>query len=132
MTGDKGAFLVGHIDKQLVCGHVIIPNAERAFWTTLASTETHSEVPKSYPLIYEALRISQSQRFRWYDIVGAPTRAAITDGTAAGGAQDRHQFKIGFTPVHVPLVPAMVLPVRQPAHSILFGLRQKMRGIRAR
>lgn len=130
MTRQKGAFLLGHIGEELVCGHVVLPDGARALWATLASSETHVEVPKSYPLLWTALRLAQSQGFRWYDMAGAPTRGALAEGTVSEAARRRHQFKMAFAPIHVPLVPTMVLPIRRPAHAVLFGMRQAVSGIR--
>ncbi|KIC16256.1 lipid II:glycine glycyltransferase FemX [Leisingera sp. ANG-Vp] len=128
MTRERGAFLLAWQQDRLMGGHVMIGDGGRAFWLVLARAEgQRAAAPAGYPLIWEALKTAQAQGFSVYDMAGAPDGAGAPDA----GARSRDQFKSAFNPDVTPLVPAHVLPLRQPDHAVLFGLRQKARGLRA-
>lgn len=135
MTRDRGGIFLGYFEGRVICGHSVIADGDRAFWLSLASTDEPQDMPRNYALVWAALRHAQAQGFRWYDMAGAPTLIG-TDGLGAeegdGGQAGRNQFKTAFSPVHAELVPMMVLPLSQPTHALFFGLRQRLRGLRAR
>lgn len=131
ITRDRGVFLIGEVEGRIVCGHVAIPDGDRAFWLVMASDDTVRNIPKNYPLVHEAMRTAQAQGFRWYDMAGTPPLSAQAETETSEGAGNRDNFKIAFNPEYQPLVPMHVLPLRQPAHQILFGLRQWARARRA-
>ncbi|WP_264212635.1 lipid II:glycine glycyltransferase FemX [Leisingera thetidis] len=131
MTRSKGAFLLAWQQERLVAGHVMIADGSRAFWLVLARSEDKSSAAAGYPLVWEAMKTAQAQGFAQYDMAGA---AALSgDGAEAdpAGARNRAQFKSAFNPGIVPLVPAYVLPLRQPGHAVLFNLRRAYRALRA-
>jgi lipid II:glycine glycyltransferase (peptidoglycan interpeptide bridge formation enzyme) len=123
MTRDKGVFVIGELEGEIVCGHVAIADGDRVFWLVMASDDTKKNIPKNYSLVYEAMRAAQSQGFRWYDMAGTPPASAAQDEVSKA-AINRDQFKMAFSPEYQPLVPMFVVPLRQPAHRLLFGLRQ--------
>ncbi|KIC10751.1 hypothetical protein RA19_10175 [Leisingera sp. ANG-M1] len=128
MTRERGAFLLAWQQDRLIGGHVMISDGDRAFWLVLARAEgDKAAAAAGYPLIWEALKLAQAQGFAAYDMAGVPSVSGVAD-TAA---RNRDQFKSAFNPDVTPLVPAHVLPLRQPDHALLFGLRQQVRGLRA-
>lgn len=128
MTRDRGAFLLAFRGDALLGGHTVIPDGDRAFWLTLASTDDGGRDPVGYPLLWEAMRLARAQGFRSYDMAGGPSRHDPED--AGEDAAGRYQFKTAFGPDRVELVPAMVLALRRPDHDILFGLRNSIRAWR--
>jgi len=132
MTRERGAFLLAWQQDHLMGGHVMIGDGDRAFWLVLARAEgQRAAAPAGYPLIWEALKLAQAQGFAFYDMAGAPPGGGSGAAAADAGARNRDQFKSAFNPDVTPLVPAHVLPLRQPDHAVLFGLRQKARSLRA-
>lgn len=130
MTRERGAFLLAWQQDRLMGGHVMIGDGGRAFWLVLARAEDQSAAASAgYPLVWEALQQAQAQGFAVYDMAGAPPIGR--EGAADAGARNRDQFKSAFNPEVTPLVPAHVLPLRQPDHMLLFGMRQKTRALRA-
>lgn len=134
MTRDRGGFLLCVQNGQVISGLVFIVDADRAFLLSMASRNV-DDLPKNYLLLWEALRMAQAQGFRQFDLAGAAVTNSPDDG-ARQVADGRNQFKTAFNPRLVELVPMMVLPLRWPAHDILFTLRGRYRvwkaGARAR
>ncbi|KIC23350.1 hypothetical protein GC1_15535 [Leisingera sp. ANG1] len=130
MTRNKGAFLLAWQRGKLVAGHVMIADGSRAFWLALARCEEHSSAAAGYPLVWEAMKTAQAQGFAQYDMAGAVSVPDAGGAEVSGGARNRAQFKSAFRPEAVPLVPAYVLPLRQPSHALLFNLRRACRGLR--
>ncbi|MEX0303589.1 MAG: lipid II:glycine glycyltransferase FemX [Leisingera sp.] len=127
MTRERGAFLLAWHKDRLMGGHVMISDGNRAFWLVLARDEGQcAAAAAGYPLIWEALKQAQAQGFAAYDMAGVPQEANTN-----AAARNRDQFKSAFNPEVTPLVPAHVLPLRQPDHALLFGLRQKARSLRS-
>lgn len=127
MTSEGGAFLLGWYEGRVICGHVVVADGDRAFWLTMASEDAPDDLPKSYALVWQALLSAQAQGFRTYDMAGAPRSDRLEGQTISRAEANRHQFKMAFDPAHVDLVPMMVLPLLQPAHDLLFTLRQRYR-----
>lgn len=127
LTRDRGALLLGWRDGQVVCGHSMIADGPRASWLSMASAGGLRDLPHDYALIWQALLIAQAQGFRSYDMAGAPSLHEAAAAPPDKGRMNRQQFKTAFDPAHVELVPMMVLPLRRPAHDILFPLRQGYR-----
>ncbi|MBY6058089.1 lipid II:glycine glycyltransferase FemX [Leisingera daeponensis] len=131
MTRDKGAFLLAWQQDRLVAGHVMVADGGRAFWLVLARATDRSCAAAGYPLVWEALKAAQEQGFAHYDMAGAAGLPGASGSGGTRGAENRAQFKSAFCPEVIPLVPAYVLPLRQPAHMLLFNLRRAYRGLRA-
>lgn len=131
LTRDRGALLLGYYRGRAVCGHGMLADGPRATWLSLASAEDLHDLPHDYALIWQALLAAQAQGLRWFDMAGAPSRRDADPAGPDRGQMNRQQFKTAFAPAHVELVPMMALGLRQPAHGLLFGLRQHYRGWKA-
>lgn len=130
MTRERGAFLLAWRGDHLLGGYVVIADGNRAYWLVLARDDTKgAELPIGYPLIWQAMLQAQEQGFAVLDLAGA---SQVDGSKTDASVRNRDQFKSAFSPEITPLVPAFVLPLRQPDHQILFGLRQKLRGLRNR
>ncbi|MFY0311262.1 lipid II:glycine glycyltransferase FemX [Leisingera sp. D0M16] len=129
MTRSKGAFLLAWQQERLVAGHVMIADGSRAFWLVLARSEDKASAAAGYPLVWEVLKTAQAQGFAQYDMAG-PAFSAREGAAASTGDGNRAQFKSAFNPETVPLVPAYVLPLRMPAHALLFNLRRAYQALR--
>jgi lipid II:glycine glycyltransferase (peptidoglycan interpeptide bridge formation enzyme) len=117
-----GVFLLAELGGELIGGHVAIRHHDTAFWLTLATSDDHPEVPRSYPLLWEAMRCAKAQGCRSYDMAGLP------DGeTEDAGARNREQFKMAFNPRLERLVPTHVKSLKPVSHAILFRARQAYR-----
>ncbi|MEW2912747.1 GNAT family N-acetyltransferase [Leisingera sp. JC11] len=132
MTRGRGAFLLAWQARRLVAGHVMIADGSRAFWLVLARCDEGSSAAAGYPLVWEALKIAQAQGFARYDMAGAAGLPGAGGAHTSRGSRNRAQFKSAFNPDVVPLVPAYVLPLRQPSHTLLFNLRHAYRRMRTR
>lgn len=132
MTRKRGVFVLGMLEGQIVCGHVVIADGDRAFWLVMASDDSRNNVPKTYSMAFEAMRCAQAQGFAWYDMAGTPLETQLASGEVSAGAANRNQFKTAFDPVYKPLVPMFALPLITPAHHLLFGLRQSVKDVRRR
>lgn len=127
LTREGGAFVLGWLDGRVVGGHTAIGDGRRAFWLTLAATDLGGDVPRNYPLLWEAMRCCRAQGFPLYDMAGiAPTDRRAADALGLPEAY-RDQFKNAFAPVTVELTPAVVFALRRPDHDVLFALRRRWR-----
>lgn len=127
MTRERGVFLLGYHEDQLIAGHTAIAVGQQAFWLTMASLDVAPSLPKNYPLLAEALRICASQGLQTYDMAGAPSAEAVATDTIPEAEKKRFDFKSAFNPNVVDLVPPMVFAVNKPAHKLLFSARQSYR-----
>lgn len=126
MAEAGGAMFLGRYKGAVICGHTVVVEGDRAFWLTMAGRDTPRDMPRNAALVWQAMLWAQAQGLRWYDMAGAPATDA-----ADSGAEGRQQFKAGFNPTLVALVPMMALPVRPLAHAVLFPARQLWRARRA-
>ena len=122
-----GVFLLAELDGRLIGGHVVVRHHDTAFWLTLATSDDYPDIPRSYPLLWEAMRRAKAIGCRRYDMAG------LTDGdTGDDGAKNRQQFKTAFNPRFERLVPTHVKSLRPISHAILFRARQAYRSSRVR
>jgi lipid II:glycine glycyltransferase (peptidoglycan interpeptide bridge formation enzyme) len=120
-----GVFLLAELQGQVIGGHVVIRHHDTAFWLTLATSDDYPEVPRSYPLLWEAMRRAKAMGCKSYDMAGLP------DGEPENaGAKNRQQFKMAFNPRLERLVPVFVKSLRPVSHAILFRARQAYRNSR--
>jgi lipid II:glycine glycyltransferase (peptidoglycan interpeptide bridge formation enzyme) len=120
-----GVFLLAELQGQVIGGHVVIRHHDTAFWLTLATSDDYPEVPRSYPLLWEAMRRAKAMGCKSYDMAGLP------DGEPENaGAKNRQQFKMAFNPRLERLVPVYVKSLRPVSHAILFRARQAYRNSR--
>lgn len=122
-----GAFLLAEVDGQLIGGHVVVRHHDTGFWLTLATSDDYPDLPRSYPLLWEAMRRAKAIGCRRYDMAG------LTDGeTEDAGARNRQQFKMAFNPDIARLVPTHVKSLKPVSHAVLFRARQAYRNSRVK
>jgi len=117
-----GVFLLAEIEDELVGGHVVFRESKRAFWMTLASSDRFPDIPRSYNLLWEAMREMKRQGCTSFDMAGFPP-----DEPRDEAERKRMYFKQAFEPRRVKLVPMHSLALRPLSHALLFGSRQMYR-----
>jgi len=122
-----GAFLLAEVDGRLVGGHVAFREGERAVWVTMASDDAPSDMPRSYNLLWEAMRRMKDAGCRDFDLAGLSP-----DGSEDEGQKNRDFFKLSFNPRRVPLVPTHVAALQPARHALFYKARQAYRRSRLR
>jgi len=117
-----GAFLLAEVDGRLVGGHVAFREGERAVWVTMASDDSPSDMPRSYNLLWEAMRCMKGAGCRYFDLAGLSP-----DGSEDEGQKNRDFFKLSFNPRRVTLVPTHVAALRPMQHALFYKARQAYR-----
>jgi hypothetical protein len=121
-AGLGGAFLVAEQDGCIVGYHSFVRQGRDAFWLGLV-TDDDPQVPRSYPLLWQAMRRARVLGLEAYDLAGLSA-----DESATG----RDQFKQAFAPERVELLPAHVKALRPLRHFLFFNARQAVRAWRRR
>lgn len=122
-----GVFHLAEFESQLIGGHVAFGEGKRAALKTLASLPGLPQIPRSYNLIWEAIRDLKRQGFTELDLGGLDERTLYGDQ-----ASGREFFKLAFNPRIARLVPLHVCALRPVPYTLLFHARQAYRraGIR--
>ena len=119
---EGGALLVAEEEGRIVGWHSFVRQGQDAIWLGLA-TDDDPKSPRSYLLMWEGLKRARAMGLRHHDLAGLSP-----DGAETG----RDQFKNGFAPERVELLPAHVAALRPLRHAIFFNARQFYRAWRAR
>jgi lipid II:glycine glycyltransferase (peptidoglycan interpeptide bridge formation enzyme) len=123
LTGaEGGAMLVAEAGGRIVGYHSFVRQGDSAIWLAMA-TDDDPQAPRSYLLLWEAVRRARALGLSSYDLAGLSP-----DEEATG----RDQFKQAFAPVREELVPAHVAALRPLRHAIFFTVRQIYRARRKR
>ena len=122
VAADGGALLVAEEAGRIVGWHSFVRQGRGAIWLGLA-TDDDPKSPRSYLLMWEGLRRARALGFEYHDLAGLSP-----DGEETG----RDQFKNGFAPERVELLPAHVAALRPVRHALFFTARQLYRAWRAR
>ena len=117
IAAEGGAMLVAEAEGRLVGFHSFVRQGQRAIWLGMA-IEDDPQAPRSYLLVWEALRQARAIGLTHYDLAGL-----AEEGEATG----RDQFKQACAPEREELLPAHVAPLRPLRHAIFFTLRQLYR-----
>ncbi|QNQ08576.1 lipid II:glycine glycyltransferase FemX [Sphingomonas alpina] len=121
-----GALLLAERDGIVIGGHVFVRQADEAIWLSLATSDDDPSVPRSYPLLWEGMRLAREMGCIGYDLAGLPVGEAQD-----GGEANRSQFKSAFAPTHRVMPPVHVAALKPLAHTLLFNARQIYRAVRA-
>jgi lipid II:glycine glycyltransferase (peptidoglycan interpeptide bridge formation enzyme) len=118
-----GGMLLAELEGAVIGAHAFVVQAGEAIWLSLATSPDRSDVPRAYPLLWEAMRTARALGCTGYDLAGLP----LAEPRDAGEA-NRAQFKTAFAPEHR-ILPAMhfcaIAPVR---HLLVTGARGLYRG----
>lgn len=122
VAASGGAFLVAEQENRIVGYHSFAKQGRDAFWLGLA-TDDDPKAPRSYLLLWEAMRQAQAMGLEAYDLAGL-----CSEDCATG----RDQFKQAFAPQRVQLLPAHVKALRPWRHLVFFNARQALHAWRRR
>lgn len=122
-----GAMLLAERDGTVIGGHAFVRQADEAMWLSLATTSDDPSVPRSYPLLWEGMRMARAMGAVGYDLAGMPLGDALDAGEAS-----RMQFKTAFAPTRRVMPPMHVAALKPVSHALLFGARQIYRASRDR
>ncbi|MES2054385.1 MAG: GNAT family N-acetyltransferase [Pseudomonadota bacterium] len=121
-----GAMLLAERDGIVIGGHVFVRQADEAIWLSLATSGDDPSIPRSYPLLWEGMRMARTMGCIGYDLAGLPVAETQDDGEA-----NRSQFKNAFAPTRRVMPPVHIAALRPLAHTLLFTARQIYRAARA-
>lgn len=127
IAASGGAMLLAERDGAVIGGHAFVRQADEAIWLSLATSGDDPSVPRSYPLLWEAMRTARAMGCVGYDLAGMPV-----DEPHDAGEASRAQFKSAFAPTRRILPPMQVAALRPLSHLVLFGARQAYRDLRGR
>jgi len=124
-----GAMLLAEFDGRPIGGHAFVRQADEAIWLSLATSNDHPAIARSYPLLWQGMRLAREQGCIGYDLAGMP----IADPRDAGEAK-RMQFKTAFAPTRRIMPPMQIAALKPVQHMLFFGARQAYRnsGLRKR
>ena len=120
VAAEGGGMLVAEQEGRLVGWHSFVRQGGDAVWLGMA-TDDDPQAPRSYLLLWEAMRRARALGLSRYDLAGLSA-----DDEATG----RDQFKQAFAPVREELLPAYVKALRPLRHAIFFTARQLYRARR--
>lgn len=121
VAANGGAILLAEREGEVIGGHAFVLQGREALWLSMATSDDDPAVPRSYPLLWEAMRRARALGCAAYDLAG------LSDDEGDGGAAGRDQFKTAFSPRVEPLVAAHVVALRPLRHAIFFNARQLYR-----
>ena len=122
-----GAMLLAEKDGEPIGAHAFVRQADEAIWLSLATSDRHGDVPRSYPLLWAGMRRARDMGLIAYDLAGMPIDAPRDEGEGK-----RMQFKEAFAPTRRMLLPMQVAAVKPVAHAMLFAAREVYRGVKRR
>jgi hypothetical protein len=112
-----GGVLVAEYEGRIVGWHSFVAQGRSAYWLGLA-TDDDASAPRSYLLLWEAMRRARALGLEAYNLAGLSP-----DDKATG----RDQFKQAFAPEREELLPAHVAALRPLRHLVFFNLLQAYR-----
>jgi hypothetical protein len=115
---EGGALLVAEQEGRIVGWHSFVAQGKSGLWLGMASDDDPA-APRSYLLIWEAMRRARALGLTHYDLAGL-----------SGDGDGRDQFKQAFAPEREELLPAHVAALRPLRHLVFFNLRQAYRARR--
>jgi lipid II:glycine glycyltransferase (peptidoglycan interpeptide bridge formation enzyme) len=117
-----GALLVAEHEGRIVGWHSFVRQGGSGIWLGLA-TDDDPRLPRSYLLLWEAVRRCRAMGLSRYDLAGL---------AAEGAESGRDQFKTAFDPGREHLLPAVVRALKPLRHALFFTARTLYRRLRAR
>lgn len=127
IAASGGAMLLAEKDGEPIGAHAFVRQADEAIWLSLATSDRHGDVPRSYPLLWAGMRRARDMGLIAYDLAGMPIDAPRDEGEGK-----RMQFKEAFAPTRRMLLPMQVAAVKPVAHAMLFAAREVYRGVKRR
>lgn len=120
-----GAMLLAEMNGEPLGGHVYLRQANEAIWLSMPTGLDDPKVPRSYSLLWQAMRLARQQGCIGFDLAGMPL-----DPMAEPDASGRLQFKSAFSPHRRIMVPMNVIALRPLSHLVLFNARESYRQMR--
>lgn len=117
-----GAMLLAELGGAVIGGHAFVRQGEEAIWLSLATSDDHPQIARSYPLLWAGMRVARAMGCIGYDLAGMPV--GDPDASEAG----RVQFKSAFAPTRRIMPPMQVAALKPVRHAIFFRARQFYRG----
>ena len=100
---------------------------DEAIWLSLATSDAYPNIPRSYPLLWEGMRLARKMGCVGYDLAGIPV-----DETRDAGEANRNQFKSAFAPTRRIMPPMQIAALKPVSHFVLFGAREFYLGLKRR
>lgn len=122
-----GAMLLAECGGETIGGHAFVRQGDEAIWLSLATSDAYPDIPRSYPLVWQAMRMARGMGCVGYDLAGIP----IEEPRDAGEA-NRHQFKAAFAPTRRIMPPMQIAALKPMPHFVLFGARELYLGLKRR
>lgn len=127
IAASGGAMLLAEKGGEAIGAHAFVRQADEAIWLSLATSDRHGDLPRSYPLLWAAMRHARDMGLIAYDLAGMPLEDARDEGEGR-----RMQFKEAFAPTRRMMLPMQVAAVKPVAHAMLFAAREVYRGVKRR
>jgi lipid II:glycine glycyltransferase (peptidoglycan interpeptide bridge formation enzyme) len=127
IAASGGAMLLAEKDGEAIGAHAFVKQADEAIWLSLATSERHPDLPRSYPLLWTGMRHAREMGLIAYDLAGMPLEDARDEGEGK-----RMQFKEAFAPTRRMMLPMQVAAVKPVVHAMLFSAREVYRGVKRR
>ncbi len=122
-----GTILLAECGGAIIGGHAFVRQGDEAIWLSLATSDAYPDIPRSYPLIWQAVRRARDMGCVGYDLAGLPI-----DEPRDAGEANRHQFKAAFAPTRRIMPPMQIAALKPLPHLVLFGARELYFGIKRR
>jgi hypothetical protein len=121
VAAEGGAILVAEQAGRIVGYHSFVRQGRSTIWLAMA-TDDDPKAPRSYLLVWEAVKRARAMGLAAYDLAGL----------SAQGESGRDQFKQAFAPEPEELLPAHVASLRPMRHFLFFNARRLYRALRRR
>ena len=119
-----GGMLIAEREGVPIGAHAFVRQADEAIWLSLATIDRDGASP-GYPLLWEAMKIAQSQNCLGFDLAGLPDEAPADPGEAG-----RLQFKMAFAPHRRMMPPTQIAALHPVRHTVLLSARGIYRTLR--
>jgi lipid II:glycine glycyltransferase (peptidoglycan interpeptide bridge formation enzyme) len=121
VAAEGGAILLAEQAGRIVGYHSFVRQGQSTIWLAMA-TDDDSKAPRSYLLVWEAVKRARAMGLASYDLAGLSVE----------GESGRDQFKQAFAPEPEELLPAHVAALQPFRHVLFFNARRLYRALRRR
>lgn len=126
VAANGGGILLAELNGEVIGGHSFVVQGKEAIWLSIATSNRDPSLPRSYLLVWEAMRMAKRLGCQAYDLAGM-----VGSDPRDRGEANREQFKQAFAPSLEELVPAHLAALDPVRHAIFFSARQAYRRFRA-
>ena len=126
VAANGGGILLAELGGEVIGGHAFVVQGKEAIWLSIATSNRDPSLPRSYLLVWEAMRMAKRLGCRAYDLAGM-----VGSDPRDRGEANREQFKQAFAPSLEDLVTAHVAALDPVRHALFFNARQAYRRVRA-